>query len=134
MTSQVLSWSFCVGTWCNVGGTDRCMFCGVDSPLPRQTAPSGAKLNWAADEDFAGFNRSLVAETCAEPYVERLGLSGLDVVRSYPPNTRLPSRPPFHPTHLLYLFHRPPLLPVWLQPLLACCHHLHVIWILVLRT
>eukprot|EP01043_Picozoa_sp_COSAG02_P036645 COSAG02_NODE_2698_length_8208_cov_10.377482_3_plen_207_part_00 len=61
------------------------MFCGVDTPLPRQVAPSGAKLNWAIDEDFAGFNRSLVAETCAEPYLERLGLSGLGVVRSYPP-------------------------------------------------
>jgi len=64
------------GTWCWVGGLDRCDYCGGAVPLPQQADPAtGGTLNWAAAPDYAGFNLTLVAEVCAAP-TDRLGING----------------------------------------------------------
>jgi hypothetical protein len=56
------------GTYCTVGGIDRCTYCGEDTPLPQQTDPAtGGTLNRANAPDYAGFNLTLVAEVCAAP-------------------------------------------------------------------
>ena len=62
------------GTFCEVGGQDRCLFCGTAAPLPIQTDPAtGGTLNRPTDgnglstPDFVGFNTTLVAEACGDP-------------------------------------------------------------------
>lgn len=56
------------GTFCAVGVTDRCQFCGDDHPLLDQTDPAtGGTLNAPNAPDFAGFNLTAVAELCAGP-------------------------------------------------------------------
>ena len=71
------------GTWCEVGGIDRCVYCG-DAPLPPQADPAtGGTLNWADAPDYAGFNLTLVAEVCAAP-TDRLGMDGLGSEISFP--------------------------------------------------
>lgn len=66
------------GTFCDVGNTQRCMYCGQDVPLQVQTDPlTGGSMNNAnyyRFPDFERFNLTLVAEVCAEP-TERWGLS-----------------------------------------------------------
>ena len=64
------------GTYCTVGGSARCNFCGSAAPLLGQTDPAGGgTLNVPDAEDFAGFNTTLVAEVCASP-TERLRADG----------------------------------------------------------
>ena len=72
------------GTYCLVGGgIDRCVYCGGDVPLPRQTDPAtGGTLNEAAAPDYAGFNLTLVAEVCAAP-TDRLGVDGGGIEKSF---------------------------------------------------
>ena len=56
------------GTYCLVGRSDRCDYCGGTVPLPQQTDPAtGGTLNWAVAPDYVGFNLTLVAEVCAAP-------------------------------------------------------------------
>jgi hypothetical protein len=56
------------GVYCDVGGNDRCGFCGFRSPLPTQTDPeTGGTLNNPHAEDFTGYNTTLVAEVCGDP-------------------------------------------------------------------
>jgi hypothetical protein len=69
------------GTYCRVGGIDRCGYCGENAPLPLQTDPAtGGTLNNAEAPDYAGFNLTLVAEVCAAP-TDRVGLNenGLEI-------------------------------------------------------
>jgi hypothetical protein len=55
------------GTYCEVGATNRCGYCG-DPILPPQTDPAtGGTLNNPDAPDFAGFNLTAVAELCANP-------------------------------------------------------------------
>ena len=43
------------GKYCEVGGRDRCVFCGENEPLPPQTDPAtGGTLNDPSAADFAG--------------------------------------------------------------------------------
>ena len=59
-----------VGTFCMVGSTDRCQYCGADHPLPLQIDPAtGGTLNDVDAPDFAGFNLTAIAELCADPTV-----------------------------------------------------------------
>jgi hypothetical protein len=56
------------GTFCAIGATDRCNFCGKNHPLPDQTDPAtGGTLNDPDAPDFTGFNLTAVAELCADP-------------------------------------------------------------------
>ena len=67
------------GTYCNIGGNNRCNTCGDDVPLPLQVDPDtpGLTYNHADDRgSFAGFNLTLVASTCAEPTRDQLGIGG----------------------------------------------------------
>jgi hypothetical protein len=72
------------GRYCSVGGRGRCHYCGSDVPLPQQTDPAtGGTLNWAEAENNAGFNATLVAETCADP-ADRRGTQGDGVEWTFP--------------------------------------------------
>ena len=51
----------------------RCQHCGTDVPLEMVVTNSGQVFNWISHDDFAGFNTTLVLETCASPSV-RMGL------------------------------------------------------------
>lgn len=81
--------------------TGVCDFCGGANPLPRQEldgpcrfapSPYGGEwsvkdtecsmLNNAMDPNFAGFNRTLVADMCASP-TERVGLNGKGQLQPY---------------------------------------------------
>ena len=55
------------GQYCETGNTGRCAFCGETVPMPAQEVGDGTTLNHYQDENFAGFNSTLVAETCADP-------------------------------------------------------------------
>jgi hypothetical protein len=56
------------GMFCEVGGRNRCVFCGTSTPLPAQTDPAtGGALNDPNAADFVGFNLTAVAELCADP-------------------------------------------------------------------
>jgi hypothetical protein len=58
------------GTFCEVGVSDRCKYCGGGAPLPPQTAPAtGGALNDPVAPDFVivGFNLTAVAELCVDP-------------------------------------------------------------------
>lgn len=72
------------GQYCQVGGMDRCQFCGSMVPMPLQIEPmTGAILNAPFTKQggvygggqFGGFNASLAAEICAHP-AARMGNNG----------------------------------------------------------
>ena len=92
------------GTFCEVGGRDRCVFCGGDVPLPLETegtctfldprvtrtftaADAGCtSRNNAEDLNHVGFNLTRVLQVCTMPYIGRDGLDGLGN-RVFFPNT-----------------------------------------------
>ena len=56
-------------TYCQVGGNGRCGYCGESHPFPEQLDPTnGETLNLRTyDQDFAGFNATLVRHVCENP-------------------------------------------------------------------
>ena len=90
------------GTWCTVDWRDRCVYCGGDVPMPRETEGActyeltGAGGEWtvadaacttrnnAYDLNHVGFNRTLVAEVCTLPYTERVGMRQNGHKATYP--------------------------------------------------
>eukprot|EP01052_Picozoa_sp_SAG31_P023491 SAG31_NODE_1941_length_6859_cov_3.362278_2_plen_461_part_00 len=56
------------GTFCDIGGVNRCVYCGDQNVLPWQTDPrTGGTLNNPNLDDYVGFNETLVAEVCGHP-------------------------------------------------------------------
>ena len=79
------------GRWCSIGvqaGGARCQPCGDDLPLPKQTdSARGYTYNMPApsEPEFAGYNLTLVRQTCAEPTKPTVGIFGVGVVTLFPP-------------------------------------------------
>jgi hypothetical protein len=61
------------GTYCHVGESDSCWYCGSSTPLPTETDPAtGGTMNKADAERhglprFVGVNATLVTEACSDP-------------------------------------------------------------------
>ena len=55
------------GTYCAVGSTNRCNYCGMDIPLPQQVDLETGKILNRPMQDFGGWNKTAIAETCADP-------------------------------------------------------------------
>eukprot|EP01047_Picozoa_sp_COSAG01_P013813 COSAG01_NODE_659_length_14436_cov_15.108112_3_plen_393_part_00 len=79
------------GRWCSVGvqaSGGRCQPCGDDLPLPKQTdSARGYTYNKPApsEADFAGYNLTLVMQTCAEPTQATVGIFGVGEVTLFSP-------------------------------------------------
>jgi hypothetical protein len=64
------------GTFCAVGGAQRCWYCGENAPLPAQIDPAtGGTLNDAYATNFASYNLTGVAEVCADPSLSVMQVS-----------------------------------------------------------
>jgi hypothetical protein len=62
------------GTYCQVGFTERCQFCGSNVPLYGQLDEDGiGTYNNVFDENFRGYNLTLVAEVCKDPWLNTCG-------------------------------------------------------------
>lgn len=70
------------GRFCNVGTRFRCGFCGVEVPLKMITDGNGT-WNRPLDENFQGYDRSLVHEICREGSAQ-VGLNGFGVEMEFP--------------------------------------------------
>eukprot|EP01051_Picozoa_sp_SAG22_P013081 SAG22_NODE_1427_length_4455_cov_1.597107_3_plen_280_part_00 len=58
------------GQFCAIALNNRCQFCGSNVPLYMQTdAATGATYNFIFDPHFVGFNRTYVADFCADPTI-----------------------------------------------------------------
>jgi hypothetical protein len=57
------------GLYCQIGFSERCQFCGSNAPLYMQVDADGGVLNSIFHPRFKGFNRSYVAEVCADPWI-----------------------------------------------------------------
>lgn len=53
------------GSYCHVGGSNRCLFCGSDAPLPGTDNGSPTQQAWSLGTSF--HNKTLLAAVCAAP-------------------------------------------------------------------
>jgi hypothetical protein len=62
------------GQYCQVGFSNRCGYCGSNVPLYMQIdKATGDTYNAIFDPGFIGFNKTLVAQVCADPFVNTCG-------------------------------------------------------------
>jgi hypothetical protein len=57
------------GLYCQVGFSERCQFCGSNAPLYMQVDEAGDVWNSIYHPRFVGFNKTYIAEVCADPWI-----------------------------------------------------------------